>query len=202
MINRVSMVALCLLAGAAAGEQRTAVFAGGCFWCMEPSFDAVDGVLATTSGYTGGRTESPTYKEVTYGDTGHLEAVQVTYDADKVDYRALLDVYWRNIDPFDDRGQFCDKGPSYRAAIFVDGDAEREVAEATKQERETRLGATFATRILPRAAFHAAEDYHQDYYRKNPLRYKFYRLRCGRDRRLDAVWGDVEPREAGAQATE
>ena len=189
---RVSTVALCLLAAAAAttfGEQKTAVFAGGCFWCMEPPFDELEGVLATTSGYTGGHTESPTYKEVTYGDTGHLEAVQVTYDADKIDFRALLDVYWRNIDPFDDRGQFCDKGPSYRAAIFVADDAERELAETTLRELETRLDAKFVTRILPRAAFYVAEDGHQDYYRKNPLRYKYYRLRCGRDSRLEAVWG-------------
>ena len=189
MMYRVSILALCLLACTAFGEQKTAVFAGGCFWCMEPPFDALDGVLATTSGYTGGRTESPTYKDVTYGDTGHLEAVRVTYDADKIDFRTLLDVYWRNIDPFDDRGQFCDKGPSYRAAIFVDGDAERAWAETTKRELETQLDAKFATRILPRTAFHAAEDYHQDYYRKNPLRYKYYRLRCGRDDRLEEVWG-------------
>ena len=189
---RVSTVVLCLLAAAAAttfGEQKTAVFAGGCFWCMEPPFDELEGVLATTSGYTGGHTESPTYKEVTYGDTGHLEAVQVIYDADKIDFRTLLDVYWRNIDPFDDRGQFCDKGPSYRAAIFVADDAERELAETTLRELETRLDAKFVTRILPRAAFYVAEDGHQDYYRKNPLRYKYYRLRCGRDSRLEAVWG-------------
>ena len=121
---------------ASARELKTAVFAGGCFWCMEPPFDELDGVVATTSGYTGGRSESPTYKQVTFGDTGHLESVKVTYDADKVDYATLLEVYWRNIDPVDDLGQFCDKGSSYRAAIFVDSDAERELAERTKSELE------------------------------------------------------------------
>lgn len=198
MLYKTCVAALCLVAGAALGEQKTAVFAGGCFWCMEPPFDVIDGVLETTSGYTGGRTESPTYEEVTYGDTGHLEAVRITYDADKVDFAALLEVYWRNIDPFDDRGQFCDKGSSYRAAIFVADDAERELAERTKRALEAKLGATFATRILPRAAFHAAETYHQDYYRKNPLRYKFYRLRCGRDGRLREVW-EKPSAEAGGQ---
>ena len=195
MFNRISTLALCLLVCTAFGEQKTVLFAGGCFWCMEPPFDELDGVLETTSGYTGGRTESPTYEEVTYGDTGHLEAAKVTYDADKVDLRTLLDVYWRNIDPFDDRGQFCDKGPSYRAAIFVAGDAERELAEATKRELEAKLGAKFVTRILPRTAFYGAEDYHQDYYRKNPLRYKYYRLRCGRESRLREVWGTARGSE-------
>ena len=190
IIRTAILTTLLLMAGTGAGETRTAVFAGGCFWCMEPPFDELDGVLSTTSGYTGGRTVSPTYKQVTYGDTGHLEAVQVTYDADKVDFATLLEVYWRNVDPFDDRGQFCDKGPSYRAAIFVDGEAERDLAEAAKSEREARLGGTaFATRILPRTAFYPAEDEHQDYYLKNPIRYKYYRFRCGREQRLRAVWG-------------
>ena len=129
----VALLAIVLFAvPASARELKTAVFAGGCFWCMEPPFDELDGVVATTSGYTGGRSKSPTYKQVTFGDTGHLESVKVTYDADQVDYATLLEVYWRNIDPVDNLGQFCDKGSSYRAAIFVDGDAERELAERTK----------------------------------------------------------------------
>ena len=174
---------------ASAQELKTAVFAGGCFWCMEPPYDELDGVVATTSGYTGGHAENPTYEQVTYGDTGHLEAVKVTYDAEKVDYATLLDVYWRNIDPFDNLGQFCDKGASYRAAIFVGDDEEMALADRTKSDLEEKLGASFVTRILPRTEFYDAEDYHQDYYLKNPLRYKYYRFRCRRDARLDEVWG-------------
>ena len=174
---------------ASAQELKTAVFAGGCFWCMEPPFDELDGVVATTSGYTGGHAENPTYKQVTYGDTGHLEAVKVTYDAETIDYATLLDVYWRNIDPYDNFGQFCDKGSSYRAAIFVGDDEEMALAERTKRELEEKLGARFVTRILPRSAFYDAEDYHQDYYLENPIRYKYYRFRCRRDARLDEVWG-------------
>jgi len=174
---------------ASAQDLKTAVFAGGCFWCMEPPFDELEGVVATTSGYTGGHAENPTYEQVTYGDTGHLEAVEVTYDAKKIDYATLLDVYWRNIDPFDNLGQFCDKGSSYRAAIFVGDDEEMALAERTKSELEEKLGARFVTRILPRSAFYDAEDYHQDYYLENPIRYKYYRFRCRRDARLDEVWG-------------
>ena len=174
---------------ASAQELRTAVFAGGCFWCMEPPYDELDGVVATISGYTGGHAENPTYEQVTYGDTGHLEAVRVTYDAEKVDYATLLDVFWRNIDPFDNLGQFCDKGASYRAAIFVGDDKEMALAERTKRELEEKLGARFVTRILPRSEFYDAEDYHQDYYLENPIRYKYYRFRCRRDARLDEVWG-------------
>lgn len=174
---------------ASAQETKTAVFAGGCFWCMEPPFDELEGVVATTSGYTGGHAENPTYEQVTYGDTGHLEAVKVTYDPEKIDYATLLEVYWRNIDPFDNLGQFCDKGASYRAAIFVDGDDEMALADKTKRALEERLGTPFVTRILQRAEFYDAEEYHQDYYLKNPLRYKYYRFRCRRDARLDEVWG-------------
>lgn len=181
--------AVLALGTASAAELKTAVFAGGCFWCMEPPYDELDGVVATTSGYTGGHVENPTYEQVTYGATGHLEAVKVTYDPTKVDYATLLDVYWRNIDPFDNLGQFCDKGASYRAAIFADGEAEMALAEATKRTLEEKLGERFVTRILPRTAFYDAEDYHQDYYLENPVRYKFYRFRCRRDARLAEVWG-------------
>ena len=188
--NIAAAVLLAVLPAAASGETKTAVFAGGCFWCMEQPFDELDGVLSTTAGYTGGHTSSPTYEQVTYGDTGHLEAVAVAYDPSKIDFAALLAVYWRNIDPFDDAGQFCDKGSSYRAAVFVGEDAERELAQATKDAHQERLARPFVTRILPKSEFHPAEDYHQDYYRKNPVRYRFYRLRCGRDSRLAEVWGE------------
>lgn len=184
------LATLALFGGAQAETIRTAVFAGGCFWCMEPPYDKLDGVIATTSGYTGGHAESPTYEQVTFGDTGHLEAVEVTYDADRIDYETLLDVFWRNIDPFDDLGQFCDKGESYRAAIFVANDSERELAEATRRAREEKLDRVFLTRILERGPFYPAEDYHQDYYKKNPIRYNYYRFRCGRDERLEQVWGE------------
>ena len=190
LLARLALLGLLIAAGPAVGEDlKTAVFAGGCFWCMEPPFDELDGVLSTTSGYTGGRAVNPTYEQVTYGDTGHFEAVKVTYDAEKITYAELLDVYWRNIDPFDDLGQFCDKGASYRAAIFVADDAERQLAGQTKEALEEKLGEPFVTGILPRGPFYDAEDYHQDYYLKNPLRYKYYRFRCGREARLTEVWG-------------
>jgi peptide-methionine (S)-S-oxide reductase len=175
---------------ALADANATAVFAGGCFWCMEPPFDALDGVLETTSGYTGGHTTSPTYKQVTGGDTGHYESVQVTYDPSRVSYEQLLAVYWVNVDPFDATGQFCDKGASYRTAIFVAGDEERALAEASKASHEANFGRDVVTPILPAGAFYPAEEYHQDYYEKNPLRYKYYRYGCRRDQRLEEVWGD------------
>ncbi|MGH9458196.1 MAG: peptide-methionine (S)-S-oxide reductase MsrA [Thermoanaerobaculia bacterium] len=170
------------------GAVAKAIFAGGCFWCMEPPFDRLDGVLSTTSGYTGGAKASPTYEEVSSGTTGHYEAVQVLYDPAKISYAQLLDVFWRNVDPFDASGQFCDKGGQYRAAVFVADDAERAAAVASKAAVEQRLGRAVVTEILPAATFWAAEEYHQDYYQKNHIRYKFYRAACGRDRRLDAVW--------------
>lgn len=170
-------------------NQATAVFAMGCFWCAEADFEKVDGVLDVISGYTGGTTVSPTYEEVTYERTGHYEAVLVTYDTTKVQYGDLLTVFWKNVDPFDARGQFCDKGSSYRAAIFPGSDAEREAAEASKAASARKLGKDIVTAINERAPFYAAEDFHQDYYKKNPVRYAFYRSRCGRDERLEAVWG-------------
>jgi peptide-methionine (S)-S-oxide reductase len=172
------------LAQAPAGQQATAVFAGGCFWCMEPPFDALAGVIATTSGYAGGSLANPTYQQVSAGGTGHKEVIQVTYDPAKVSYEQLLAVYWRNIDPVDARGQFCDKGDQYTSAIFVSSEAERQVAERTKAAVAARLDQPVATQILPASRFYAAEDYHQDYYQKNPVRYSFYRSLCGRDRRL------------------
>jgi len=185
-------LAACLLAQpAAAQDTATAILAGGCFWCVEADFDKVDGVLDTVSGYTGGTTENPTYKEVTYGDTGHYEAVKVTYDPARVDYRTLVDHFLRTIDPTDDGGQFCDRGDSYRTAVFVADEAERAVAEAAVAEAERALQVDVVTPILPAAPFYRAEDYHQDYYLKNPLRYRFYRTAYGRDARLDEVWGSA-----------
>lgn len=166
-----------------------AIFAGGCFWCMEGPFDKVDGVISTTSGYTGGHIENPTYKMTSSGKTGHYEAIQVEYDPDKVNYEKLLEVYWMNVDPFDDRGQFCDKGPQYRAAIFTMNEQEKELAIKSKKVLQEKLKgkATIVTEILPAKKFYAAEDYHQDYYIKNPVRYKYYRHGCGRDKRLKEV---------------
>ena len=173
----------------AAGRQAVATFAGGCFWCMEPPFDALPGVLSTTSGYTGGTTVTPTYEQVSGGGTGHAEAVQVTYDPTKISYRQLLDVYWRNIDPLAKDRQFCDVGRQYRSAIFYGSEEERRLAEESKQRLEQARGWRVVTEIVPVGPFYPAEEYHQDYYRKNPLRYKYYRFGCGRDRRLEELWG-------------
>jgi peptide-methionine (S)-S-oxide reductase len=172
----------------------TAVFAGGCFWCMEPPFDELDGVLATTSGYTGGSIPDPRYEQVSAGKTGHVEAVEVVYDPQRIDYERLLAVFWRNVDPLDDGGQFCDRGAPYRSAIFVRDGEQRRLAEASKQAIRERLGQPLATPIRDAATFYAAEPYHQDYARKNPLRYRYYRSGCGRDPRLAELWGaDARP---------
>jgi peptide-methionine (S)-S-oxide reductase len=166
-----------------------AIFAGGCFWCMEKPFDQLPGVVATTSGYTGGTLTNPTYEQVGRGGTGHFEAVQVTYDPARISYQDLLATYWRQIDPFDGTGQFCDKGETYRPAIFVANAAEQAAAQASLTEVEKRFEGQVAVQVLPAKVFYAAEDYHQDYYKKNPLRYAYYRNGCGRDARLRAVWG-------------
>lgn len=166
-----------------------ATFAGGCFWCMEPPFDKMDGVLSTTSGYTGGTEPNPSYESISRGGTGHYEAVQVLYDPTRVSFEELLETYWRNIDPFDARGQFCDKGRQYRAAIFYHDEEQQRLAETSRDRVEKQLGQSVVTEILPAQTYYAAEEYHQDYYRKNPIRYKFYRTGCGRDGRLEAVWG-------------
>jgi peptide-methionine (S)-S-oxide reductase len=184
------LIGLCASGGAQAQQRATAIFAGGCFWCMEPPFDKTEGVLSTVSGYTGGQEETPTYEEVSAGGTGHYEAVKIEYDPAKVSYEKLLDVFWPNIDPFDASGQFCDKGQQYRAAIFYATEGEKSLAEESKKRIEQKLGKTIATEVLPASAFYPAEDYHQDYYVKNPIRYRLYRYGCGRDARLKAVWGD------------
>ena len=179
-------------APAAAARLETAVFAGGCFWCTEADFDKVDGVVSTVSGYTGGDVEDPTYKQVTRGETGHYEAVKVSYDPEKVTYEYLVDHYFRTIDPTDRTGQFCDKGSSYRTAVFVDGADERGVAEQEIAEIEQAgiLPGPVVTKVIDASEFWPAEDYHQDYYRKNPQRYAYYRAGCGRDERLEDLWGD------------
>jgi peptide-methionine (S)-S-oxide reductase len=192
-----AILACCLLLSSGAFAESepvektaVAIFAGGCFWCMESPFDALPGVISTTSGYTGGHTENPTYKEVSNGKTGHLEAMQVTYDPAKLSYKQLLGVFWSNIDPFDDDGQFCDKGEQYKAAIFYQDENEKQLAEASKAERQKKLAdKKIVTSIRPVGKFFLAEDYHQNYYQTNPTSYKFYRFTCGRDRRLSQVWG-------------
>jgi peptide-methionine (S)-S-oxide reductase len=189
---------LAALARPADGADRPlakAVFAGGCFWCMEPPFDKLEGVVATVSGYTGGRVENPTYEQVSAGGTGHVEAVEVAFDPAIVSYGRLLEVFWRNVDPVDGGGQFCDRGEQYGSAIFVADETQRRLAEESLAwaERTKRAPGPVATRILAAATFYPAEEGHQDYYRKNPLRYEFYRLRCGRDRRLNEAWGAAPP---------
>jgi peptide-methionine (S)-S-oxide reductase len=167
----------------------SAVFAGGCFWCTEADFDHIPGVVSTTSGYAGGKVANPTYEQVSAGGTGHIESVKVVYDPAKVSYRTLVARFFRTVDPLDPGGQFCDRGDQYRTAIFVANAAEREIAEATKVRAAALLKKPVATLILPAARFYPAEGYHQNYYRKNPVRYKYYRWRCGREARLQQVWG-------------
>ena len=176
-------------------DRARAIFAGGCFWCMEPAFDRVDGVLSTTSGYVGGHKDDPTYAEVSAGTTGHAESVEVVFDPARVTYEKLLDVSWHNVDPLAAGRQFCDVGEQYRSAIFYLDEAQQRAAEASRAalEKSGRLHGRIATEILPAGRFWPAEDYHQDYYRKNPVRYHYYRWGCGRDARLREVWGDAAP---------
>jgi peptide-methionine (S)-S-oxide reductase len=179
------------LAGAADAALAKATFAGGCFWCMEPPYDKLDGVVSTTSGYIGGRTRNPTYEAVSAGGTGHAEAVEIVYDPAKVSYAKLLDVFWRNIDPTVRNRQFCDVGDQYRSAIFYHDAEQKRLAEASKAAlaKSKPFPQPIVTEIVPAGVFTAAEAYHQDYYLKNPVRYKFYRYRCGRDQRLEELWG-------------
>jgi peptide-methionine (S)-S-oxide reductase len=197
-----AIVAVVSMAGAPAGRAAAsaaspapglahATFAGGCFWCMEGPFDHVTGVVSTTSGYTGGSVKRPSYEQVSSGTTGHAEAVDVVYDPAKVTYAQLLDVFWRNVDPTDGGGQFCDRGNQYRTGIFYHDAEQQRLAEQSKQaiEASGKLKKKIVTQIVPAGEFYAAEDYHQDYYVKNPLRYKYYRFNCGRDDRLKDLWG-------------
>jgi peptide-methionine (S)-S-oxide reductase len=173
--------------------RRTATFAGGCFWCMEPPFDELPGVVSTTSGYTGGQTSAPTYEEVSAGHTGHAEAVEVVYDPARISYEQLLDAFWKNIDPITPNRQFCDVGSQYRSAIFYHGDDQKVLAEKSKQaiENSGRFDKPIVTEIRPAGPFYKAEEYHQDYYKKNPIRFNFYKFTCGRERRLANLWGDT-----------
>ena len=168
---------------------QTATFAGGCFWCMEPAFDKVDGVISTTSGYIGGRTKNPTYAQVKTGRTGHIESMRVRFDPDRVSYESLVSLFWHNIDPTQANGQFCDKGNQYRSVIFTHNEMQEETAKMTRKLVREELGKRIETEIMKAGKFYAAEEYHQDYYKKNPTKYKFYRWKCGRDARLDAIWG-------------
>ena len=176
---------------AAQPGSAVAVFAGGCFWCTESDFDKVPGVLSTTSGYIGGHVENPTYEDVSYGKSGHIEAVQVRYDSSKISYAQLLEVFWPTIDPITANAQFCDKGPQYRSAIFYGNPQEQALAEASKAalERSGKLPGPVVTEILAATTFYPAEEYHQDYHSKNPIRYAYYRNGCGRDARLEQLWG-------------
>jgi peptide-methionine (S)-S-oxide reductase len=176
-------------------DSVTAIFAGGCFWCMESAYQEHRGVTAVISGFTGGTLKNPTYSG---NHEGHFEAVEVTYDPALVSYQELLDLYWRNVDPFDNSGQFCDKGPSYRSAIFPANAAERELAEQSKAAVAARFdGRDVYTEIRHASAFWPVEDYHQDYYLKNPVRYKYYRWNCGRDQRLNQLWGSEDAAPSG-----
>jgi methionine-S-sulfoxide reductase len=198
------LVPFVLLAGVSAAVAQTsappaststAVFAAGCFWCVEEAYEKVPGVISAVSGYTGGRIANPSYQLVTTGMTGHYESVQVTYDPSKVTYAQLVDWFWRNVDPHDADGQFCDKGPHYRGAIFYQGDAQKKVAEDSKMALAAsgKLKRPIVTEILPEGPFYAAEDYHQDYYKKNSNRYQFYKHGCRRVQRLEQVWGKATP---------
>ncbi len=191
LIIALAAAVLALATPAAAQQLETATFASGCFWCTESDFDKVDGVVETTSGYLGGKTENPTYKDVSAGGTGHAEGVQLKYDPSKVTYQQLLDVYWRNVDPFDKDGQFCDRGDQYRPAIFYHNEEQKRLAEESKAalEKSGRFKDPILVEITPASKFTAAESYHQDYAKRNPVQYIIYRHGCGRDARLSAIWG-------------
>jgi len=169
-----------------------AYFAGGCFWCMEEAFEKVEGVLSATSGYMGGRVANPTYEEVSAGRTGHAESVEVVYDPSKVTYQKLLDAFWHNVDPVTPNAQFCDHGSQYRSAIFFQTDEEKRASDSSKHaiEQSKRFTEPIVTQIVPASQFYPAEEYHQDFYKKNPLRYKIYKYNCGRAQRLEALWGN------------
>lgn len=173
------------------GTAARAYFAGGCFWCMEEAFEKVDGVIDARSGYMGGTAKNPTYEEVSAGQTGHAESVEVRYDPLKVTYTQLLEAFWRNVDPVTPDAQFCDHGTQYRAAIFYQGDVEKRLAEESKRaiEQSKRLSTPIVTQVTAATDFYPAEEYHQDFYKKNPIRYKYYKFTCGRAQRLEALWG-------------
>ena len=185
--KNILLIVLFALTSPVMADSATAIFAGGCFWCMEADYEKQAGVTGVVSGFTGGTLPNPTYSG---NHQGHFEAVEVTYDPAIVDYAKLLDVFWKNVDPFDNQGQFCDKGPSYRSAIFPGNESEKVLAEQSKAKVTARFsGQTVYTEIRNRGQFWPVEEYHQDYYLKNPVRYKYYRWNCGRDQRLEQLWG-------------
>ncbi len=192
-----SLVACMLLANVPLAESpgaspsAKAYFAGGCFWCMEEAFEKVEGVISVVSGYMGGTAANPTYEEVSAGRTGHAEAVEVTYDPTRVTYQKLLDAFWHNVDPLTPNAQFCDHGTQYRSAVFYSTEEEKRLTEESKAmvEQAKKFPAPIVTQLVSAATFYPAEDYHQDYYKKNPLRYKYYKYGCGRAARLEALWG-------------
>ncbi len=198
-LRSLAVVSLLTLGAAAAvpasraAERATATFAGGCFWCMESPFERLPGVHSVTSGYSGGRKQNPTYEEVSAGVTGHAESVQVVYDPARVSYEQLVEVFWHNIDPLQANGQFCDHGTQYRAAIYYHDEAQKAAALASRKKLEAsgRFKQPIVTELTAFSAFYPAEEYHQDFYKKNPARYATYRAGCGRDRRLEQLWGDA-----------
>jgi methionine-S-sulfoxide reductase len=179
------------LASTSYAENQTATFAGGCFWCSESDFEKLDGVISATSGYIGGHLKNPSYKQVSAGKTGHTEGIQIIFDSSLTSYESLLEYFWKSIDPIDDGGQFCDRGQQYRSEIFYHSETQKLAAEKSRQmlAETANLGAPIATKITAASTFYPAEDYHQDYYLKNPVRYNYYRWGCGRDKRLEQLWG-------------
>jgi len=192
LLGVIMLFSLSMPGPASSQPTETATFAGGCFWCVESDFDKVDGVLATVSGYIGGHLENPTYEQVSAGGSGHAEAVQITFDPAKIDYVGLLDIFWRNVDPTHANRQFCDVGSQYRPEIFYHNEQQRVLAEQSKErlEKTKPFKESVVVEITQATVFYPAEDYHQDYYKKNPIRYKYYRYSCGRDERLKALWGE------------
>lgn len=192
-MKRIILFSLCIpvfISISSIANAATAIFAGGCFWCMQQAFDEVPGVTKTLVGYTGGKTANPTYKQVSSGRTKYYEAIKVTFNPNKVSYKKLLNAFWHNVDPTNGKGQFCDYGPQYRAAIFYLNSNQQQLAKQSKQALlNSKRFKRIATQILPASKFYPAEKYHQDYYKKNPIRYKFYKFNCGRAQRLKQIWG-------------
>ena len=184
-------------AGADQEKQAVATFAGGCFWCMEPPFDTIDGVIATTPGYTAGHIDNPTYRQVSTGETGHTEAIQIVYDPNKVTYQQLLEIYWVNVDPLKKNAQFCDRGSQYRSGIFYHDADQEKLATASSKAIQSMFDMPVVTEITEFSKFYPAEERHQNYYLKNPVRYNYFRWGCGRDQRLEELWGTAEKKSEG-----
>jgi len=195
MLKRtIVLMILVLVTGNALASTEKAIFGGGCFWCMEPPYDKLEGVISTTSGYTGGQLENPNYRDVSSGKSGHVEVVEIIYDPTKISYEKLLKTFWKNIDPLNSKGQFCDNGSQYLSTIFYLNNEQHKTAETTLKALidSNILNGKIATSIRPASQFYAAEEYHQNYYQKNPVRYKYYRYSCGRDKRLKSLWQNVK----------